>query len=242
MVRTDLSWASSSWPKSHGIEEVNLMKSQTKQAPSNQSIFHVVEPRKDYAEMTDTELVVACQRQDSVALRHLLKRYERTILMMIHRRAPEWVDPSDLVQEVFITIWRSIGQLRNPASFKPWVNQIVTNLFYDELRRRPRDIQIISMDEPISTDSGSEVPTRDIADSSPQPEDTALSNELIDQLAKALTGISKPFRQAAVLRDVEGLSYEEIAKVTNTELGTVKSRIARARVKIQERLNPYLCA
>src|SRR5262249_21516077 len=136
MVRADLKRASYAPPVSNSIEEVNRMKSQTKQVPStNKTMFHVVEPRKDYAEMSDTELVIACQRQDATALRHLLKRYERTILMMIHRRAPEWVDPSDLVQEVFITIWRSIGQLRNPASFKPWVNQIVTNLFYDELRR-----------------------------------------------------------------------------------------------------------
>jgi RNA polymerase sigma-70 factor (ECF subfamily) len=202
--------------------------------------LRLVQDKRDYTEMSDTELIIAAQQKDEVALRHLLKRNERVLVGMIYRLAPDWKDTSDLMQEAMIRIWRSIDQLRNPCSFKTWLNQIVTNLFYDELRKRPRQFQLVSMDEPISNENGSDTGTRDIADTAPQPESRLLTNELSEALEDAMAGIPEPFRVAAVLRDVEGLSYEEIAQITDTRLGTVKSRIARARLKIQEQMTPYL--
>lgn len=200
----------------------------------------VVPNKRNYREMSDAELIVACQQRDEIALRHLLLRHKSTIVTMFHKLAPDWKDSSDLVQEVFIRIWRYIGQLKNPHSFKTWLHQIVTNLFYDELRKRPRQFQILSIDEPLTFDNGPERGTRDIVDNSQHPENNLLNSELSDALEKALMSIPAPFRTAAVLRDVEGLSYEEIAQLTDTELGTVKSRISRARLKIQKRLSHYL--
>jgi RNA polymerase sigma-70 factor (ECF subfamily) len=196
--------------------------------------------KKSSSDMSDAELVIACQQKDETALTYLLTRHERTIISMLYRLAPDWKDNADLVQEVNIRIWRFINQVRNPHSFKTWLNQIVTNLFYDELRKRPRQYKLVSMDETISNKNGSERGTRDIKDASPQPEDKLLTNELSLVLAEAMSSISEQFRTAAVLRDIDGLSYEEIAQITNTELGTVKSRISRARLKIQQKLSPYL--
>lgn len=212
-------------------------------SPAIKLVVNNESKKKNYLEMSDTDLIVACQQKDEVALKYLLIRYERTIIGMIHRLAPDWKDTSDLVQEAMIRIWRAIDQLRNPCSFKTWLNQIVTNLFYDELRKRPRQYQIVSMDEPISNENGSETATRDIPDTSPLPEMNLLSGELSDVLAGAMAEIPEQFRTATLLRDVAGLSYEEIAQITGTRLGTVKSRIARARLKIQEQVTPYLdCA
>lgn len=195
----------------------------------------------DYNELSNAELVVLAQRKDEIALNHLLRRNKRAIINKLYKLAPDWTDTSDLVQEVNIRIWRFIDQLRNPNSFRTWLNQLVVNVFYDELRKRPRDYQIVSLDEPMPGEAGeSEQSTRDIKDCSRQPEDVILTNELSEVLSDAMAGISDQFRTVAVLRDVEGLSYEEIAKLTNTELGTVKSRIARARLKIQKRIAPYL--
>lgn len=194
----------------------------------------------DYPELSNAELVVLAQRKDEMALNHLLRRNKRAIINKLYKLAPDWTDTSDLVQEVNIRIWRFINQLRNPNSFRTWLNQLVVNVFYDELRKRPRDFQIVSLDEPMPGDAGEDSSTRDIKDSSRQPEDVILTNELSEVLNDAMSGISDQFRTVAVLRDVEGLSYEEIAKLTNTELGTVKSRIARARLKIQKKIAPYL--
>lgn len=206
-------------------------------------MLRLVEPKEvvNYEGMSDAELVIACQKNDEKALNHLIKRHERVIAAMIRRMAPERKDThDDLAQEAYIRIWRSVGQLRNPNSFRAWLQQIVTNLFYDEMRKHPRNFQIVSMDEPMPGDNGAEAGTRDIADSAPQPEDKLMTNELSEILCDAVAKIPEEFRTAAVLRDVEGLSYEEISQLTGTELGTVKSRISRARNKIKLLVQPYV--
>nr|MBP9094414.1 sigma-70 family RNA polymerase sigma factor [bacterium]MBP9811540.1 sigma-70 family RNA polymerase sigma factor [bacterium] len=137
-------------------------------------------------------------------------------------------------------MWRAVPKLKNPYAFKTWLNQIVNNLFYDELRKRPRDTQFVSLDERLTSDTGSDMGTREIAATAPEPEDRLLTNELSDVLEKAMAKMPPRFRKVAMLRDVEGYSYEQIAQITDTELGTVKSRIARARMKMQRTINAYL--
>ncbi len=192
-----------------------------------------------YSQKSDRDLVLACQKREPAAFEELVKRHQRTVYALIYQLAPDWTDTSDLAQEVFIRVYRSINNLRNPSSFRSWLTQIVTNLFYDELRKRPRRLPTVSMDEPTDQDSESEA-THDIADNSPQPDEKALSHEMTDVIRKAMLRLPEQFRTAIVLREVEGLSYEEIAVITKTEMGTVKSRIARARTKLQELLKPYL--
>lgn len=193
-----------------------------------------------YSQKTDRDLVLACQRREPAAFEELVKRHQRTVYSLLYQLAPDWSDTSDLAQEVFIRIWRSINNLRNPAAFRSWLTQIVTNLFYDELRKRPRRLPTVSMDESIGDDESGEGLTRDIADSSAQPDDIVLSRETTEVIRQAMASLPEQFRTAIVLREVEGLSYEEIALLTKTEMGTVKSRIARARSKLQELLKPYL--
>ncbi|MBX9696188.1 MAG: sigma-70 family RNA polymerase sigma factor [Cyanobacteria bacterium] len=192
-----------------------------------------------YSQQSDRDLVLACQRREPDAFEELVKRHQKTVYALLYQLAPDWQDTSDLAQEVFIRIWRSINNLRNPAAFRSWLTQIVTNLFYDELRRRPRKLPTISMDE--SLDDGSDDGlTRDIPDESTQPDEGLLNKELSEVIRQAMLKLPEQFRTAIVLREVEGLSYEEIAVITKTEMGTVKSRIARARLKLQEMLRPYL--
>jgi len=222
------------------VQKAPLALVPAEQAPAKVTASKVATPKQDYAAMSDVDLVVACQQKDEQAMTVLLKRYERPIMVMIRRVGPDLKDPQDILQEVYIRIWRSIDNLRNPYSFRKWVNQIITRLYYDELRKKVNQYQLLSMDEPIMGDSENESTTRDIVDPALQPEARLLNKELSGKLEEAMASISEPFRVAAVLRDVEGLSYEEIATITSTELGTVKSRIARARMKIQKRLDPYL--
>lgn len=191
-----------------------------------------------YSQKSDRDLVLACQHREPQAFEELVKRHQRTVYSLLYQLAPDWEDTSDLSQEVFIRVWRNINNLRNAASFRSWLTQIVTNLFYDELRKRPRRLPTVSMDEGLdSEDDGS---TRDIPDTSLMPEEKALNKEITEVIRQAMLRLPEQFRTAIVLREVEGLSYEEIAVITQTEMGTVKSRIARARTKLQELLKPYL--
>ncbi|MBS1993794.1 MAG: sigma-70 family RNA polymerase sigma factor [Cyanobacteria bacterium SZAS LIN-3] len=192
-----------------------------------------------YSQKSDRDLVLACQKREPQAFEELVKRHQRTVYALIYQLAPDWDDTTDLAQEVFIRVWRSINNLRNPASFRSWLTQIVTNLFYDELRKRPRKLPTVSMDD-SATDEDGENPTRDIPDSSAMPEEKVLNKEISDVIRQAMLKLPEQFRTAIVLREVEGLSYEEIAVITQTEMGTVKSRIARARTKLQELLKPYI--
>lgn len=194
-----------------------------------------------YSQKSDRDLVLACQKRDPAAFEELVKRHQRTVYALLYQLAPDWSDTSDLAQEVFIRVWRSINNLRNPSSFRSWLTQIVTNLFYDELRRRPRRVPTVSMDEGIDPDAEEGgTATRDIPDSSTLPDEKVLNQELSEVIREAMVKLPEQFRTAIVLREVEGLSYEEIAILTKTEMGTVKSRIARARTKLQELLQPYL--
>jgi RNA polymerase sigma-70 factor (ECF subfamily) len=193
----------------------------------------------NYAQLSVTELVVLSQRKDDAALTELLKRHNVYIKNRLYKIAPDWNDHSDLIQEIHIRVWRFIGQLRQPSSFRTWLSQLITNVFYGELRKRPRDFQVVSLDEPFSNDSAEET-TRDIPDESQQPEDVLLAKELTQVIGEAMAEVPLQFKTAQILRDVNGMSYQEIAQLTNSELGTVKSRIARARLRIQERVSSYL--
>jgi RNA polymerase sigma-70 factor, ECF subfamily len=211
-------------------------------SPPDTQTVKLKSKRELYADMTDRDLVLACQRGDDGSLQHLLERYKNLISAMLYRVAPDISDTSDILQEVSIRIWRSIGQLKNPNALKSWLSQIITHLYYDELRRRPR-VQVVSLDAPTLHLDSSINSTRDIVDPSLRPEERALAKELYQTLTNAFSDIPLNFRTAVILRDVEGLTYEQIAARTNTELGTIRSRIARARRKVQISLGPYLkCA
>lgn len=200
----------------------------------------LVEARPHYQDMTDVELIEACQKQDEAAFSQLIKRHQRAVYAILYQLAPDWKnEASDLAQEVFIRVWRSIRTLRNPHSFRTWLNQIATNLFYDELRKRPRYLTV-SLDQHFKPDDDEEATTWDIADSSSLPDEVRQRRELSEAIQDAISPLPRQFRTAIVLREFEGLSYEEIAALTKTEIGTVKSRIARARLKVQEKLSPVL--
>jgi RNA polymerase sigma-70 factor (ECF subfamily) len=117
------------------------------------------------------------------------------------------------------------------------MTQIVTNLFYDELRKRPRQVTILSLDQPLNGDE-EEGPSRDLADPAAGPDELLARKDVQQSVDKAIATLPRQFRTAIVLREVEDLPYEEIAKITATDIGTVKSRISRARTKVQEILRP----
>lgn len=188
------------------------------------------------------ELVVMAQQGKMSALEELVTRYQKLVYVTLYQLAPERNDIADLTQDVLLRMCRSIHSLRNPKTFKFWLNRIITNLFYDELRKTPRRLQTVSMDGDLDFDNDDSTAqrTRDVPDSSHTPDRVVLSGELDQKIQTAIAALPEQFRTMIVLREIQGLSYEEIASLTRSNLGTVKSRLARARLRLQEILKPYL--
>lgn len=193
-----------------------------------------------YKKMSDIELVIASQRGDELAMKYLLKTQERSIVNILRSIAPDFRDTADLVQEALIRLWSGLPHLRNPYSFRTWMKRIVKNLFYDELRNRPRDIQIVSTNELRENNDNKEQTINEIVDDTTKPDNIVLSNELAELISDAIEKVPPQFRTVVLLRDIDGMSYDQIAEATHTDIGTVKSRISRGRAKIQRYLRSYL--
>ncbi len=192
-------------------------------------------------QLSNYELILRCQqgmKPDRAAFTELLRRYQSQVEKTLYHLAPDWSDRADLVQEVWIRVYRNIKRLKEPVKFRGWLSRITTNLFYDELRKRKRVKHPVSLDAPRQLEDGElqwELPTE-----VPNPEQDLSSQEFYDQLNSAIGQLPESFRNTIILREIEGYSYEDIAEMTGVSLGTVKSRIARARVKLQSVLQPYL--
>lgn len=187
------------------------------------------------------DLVTLCQvglRPERAAFSELLRRYQSHVDRVLYHLAPDWEDRADLAQEVWIRVYRNIKRLQEPAKFRGWLSRIATNLFYDELRKRKRNQNPLSIDAPLSMEDGQV--DWEIASGEPGPSEDLATDEFYDQLRKAIADLPEVFRTTIVLREIEGMAYEEIAEITHVSLGTVKSRIARARQRLQSQLQIYL--
>nr|WP_253274403.1 sigma-70 family RNA polymerase sigma factor [Myxosarcina sp. GI1] len=193
------------------------------------------------AKLSNYDLIVRCQegsQPDRVAFAELLRRYQSHLNRLFYHLAPDWEERADLVQEVWIRVYRNINRLQEPAKFRGWLSRIATNLFYDELRKRKRVSTPLSLDAPLQMNDG-EINWELPADT-PGPDENLATREFYEHLHLAIAELPETFRTTIVLREIEGLAYEEIAEITNVSLGTVKSRIARARLKLQTVLQNYI--
>ena len=189
-----------------------------------------------YKKIPLDELIILSQKNDYRALEELIKREQKNIFATFAYLSKTRENIADLTQEALMRMARGLANLRNPKFFKSWLNQIVTNLFYDELRKSVRKPPFISIDAEPDENSFS----RQIPDPRHKPAEKVLSNELDNVIKTEIKNLPDHFRIAIILRELQGLSYEEIAEATHTTIGTVKSRIARARVKLQDGLKYYI--
>lgn len=192
--------------------------------------------------LSNYDLILRCQtgvEPDRGAFAELLRRYQSHLDKILYHLAPDWQDRADLAQEVWLRVYRNIGRLQEPSKFKSWLSRIATNLFYDELRKRKRHAPPMSLDAPRAVNNDEEM-SWELPSDYPSPDEDLTTREFYDQLQTAIADLPESFRTTIVLREIEGLPYEEIAEMTGVSLGTVKSRIARARTKLQNVLQAYL--
>jgi len=191
--------------------------------------------------LSNYDLVLHCQaghHPEKAVFTELLRRYQSHVEKVLYHLAPDWQDRADLSQEVWIRVYRNIKRLNEPVKFRGWLSRIATNLFYDELRKRKRNRNPLSLDAKFALDDGEM--DWEIAADTPGPDEALTTHEFYDQLRSAIADLPEAFRTTIVLREIQGMAYEEIAEITGVSLGTVKSRIARARDRLQAQLQPYL--
>ena len=182
---------------------------------------------------SDEDLVRRSKNNDLQAFEELICRYERKIYNIAYRMMGNYEDANDIAQEAFLRAFQALNGFRGDASFSTWLCRIVTNLCRDELRKRYR-FSVESLDEEICLSEG-EV-KKQIPSSNPGPEEIYERQELQQRLQDLLMTLSPEFRLAIVLRDIQGLTYQEIAEQMECSMGTVKSRISRGRNYLKEKL------
>lgn len=180
--------------------------------------------------MDDRDLVGRARQGDREAFTQLIVQYQVPLYNMALRMVGGPDDAADITQEAFLRSWEKIRSLRD-APFKSWLFQIAANLCYDFFRRGRR-YGVMPEDEHSSNVVGLGIAT-------PDPQERAEANERNKLVRDSIAALDHDMRVAIILRDVNGMAYDEIAEVLRVPLGTVKSRIARARAQVQERLQQY---
>jgi len=186
-------------------------------------------------ELADTvsEVVRSEDRREFDAL---VQRYHKQAYNIAYRMAGNHADAEDLVQEAFIRAFRFFGQYRRELPFDSWLYKIMSNVFIDRLRKKPK-AKIRSLDQPVVTQDGEA--QFDVPDTSDGPEEVVLSREMDTRIQAALDTLPEVFRLTVIYADIEGLSYEEIAEATDTNIGTVRSRLHRGRRLLRNKLKSY---
>ena len=176
--------------------------------------------------MTEQELVRAAAGGDTEAFERLVRTYENKIYHLALRMCGSSEEASDIAQEAFLAAWRGLPSFRGEANFATWLYRLTSNAAIDYLRRQKKERGDMSLaDEDLGLDA---------VDTGPGPQDAAERTEVRTAVAAGLQQLSEGHRQVLVLREIQGLSYEEIADVLEVDLGTVKSRISRARTALRK--------
>ncbi len=188
-------------------------------------------------ERSDRELIRECRRGSKDAFRVLVERYQRKVLSvatgMLHNRD----DAMEVTQEAFVKAYRSLDRFKGESSFYTWLYRIVVNLAIDRRRREKRHGTVALEDRPGGgEDLEADLPSQRLSD----PYQQAKSRELGGRIREAIDELTPDQKAAILLREVEGLSYDEISQVMQCPKGTVMSRLHYARKALQEKLSDYL--
>lgn len=191
----------------------------------------------DLAELSDEDVMERCAMGSEAAFRALVQRYRTRIMNLVCRFINDRDRAEEISQEVFLRVFRNRERYRKSGKFSTWIFTIAVNLTKNEIRSRVRHRGTFSLDA-MEEESGGQGVT--FPDLKPLPDDDLNAHEIGQKVAEALRKIPARYREAVVLRDVEGLSYEEVGQILRIPGGTVRSRINRARLMLKDRLKPHL--
>jgi RNA polymerase sigma factor (sigma-70 family) len=177
----------------------------------------------------DLRLVAEARKGDSESFNLLVRRYEGRVYNLCYRMLGDPDAAADAAQDAFLAAYRNLRSFRGGV-FRSWLLRIATNTCYDALRARKRR-PTTSIDAAFADP---DAPALDLPDGQESPDDTALRHELGAEIQRGLQELPEDQRVVVVLCDIQGLAYDEIAAITNSNLGTVKSRLSRGRARLRE--------
>ncbi|WP_169294105.1 RNA polymerase sigma factor RpoE [Advenella sp. EE-W14] len=185
----------------------------------------------------DAELVARVQKGDKRAFDLLVLKYQRKIMRLLARMLNNQAEIEDIAQETFIKAYRALPQFRGESAFYTWLYRIAINTARNWLSSNQRKMLV---SDTFETKEGETFSQSDNLIDIDTPESRMVSSEIAQTVNKAIEELPEDLRTAIVLREIEGLSYEEIAQTMECPIGTVRSRIFRAREAIAARLKPVL--
>ncbi len=186
--------------------------------------------------LTDMELVKRVQQGEKAAFDLLVLKYQHRIVKLVSRYVREPTDALDITQETFLKAYRALGNFRGDSAFYTWIYRIAINTaknYLVSLSRRPPEVDLDARD-------GDSIDLEGLQRSLDTPERLLLTEEIRETILDAINKLPDDLREAITLREVDGMSYDEIATVMDCPIGTVRSRIFRARDAIDQRINPLM--
>jgi len=175
------------------------------------------------------------KKGDQVAFSQLVAKYQKKVFNLCFRFLNDQEEAKDMTQDIFVRVFKGIKDFREEASFSTWLYYIACNTCKNKLRSWRSQPYIDSLDRTIETED--DEMTVEVQDKScPDPSKQAEAGEIRDKVQKAIATLNPEHREVIILRDIQGFSYDEIAAAAGCNLGTVKSRLARARLELKDKL------
>jgi RNA polymerase sigma-70 factor (ECF subfamily) len=188
------------------------------------------------SEQLDEELVLRVQQGDKSAYDLLVIKYQHKIIQLVNRYVKDPSEAQDVAQEAFIKAYRALGNFRGDSAFYTWLYRIAINTAKNYLVSRTRR----SSDYQVDIQDAEQIENAPQLQGMESPERLLLNQEIVETIKTAIDKLPEEMRIAIMLREFEGMSYEEIAQAMDCPVGTVRSRIFRAREAIDNKLNPLL--
>ncbi len=191
-------------------------------------------------EADDTVLVERFKRGDESAFKEVVLMYQRKVYLLVYSMISDHHEANEKSQEVFLRVYKHLGSFEGSSSFYTWLYRITVNLCIDHYRRKK--MKSYEYDDTYRNQPSLQEEIFPVVSSASRetPTGRLLREELAAKIREAMDRLSPKHRQVLVLRELEGLSYQEIADVSGISIGTVMSRLHHARKKMQARLAPYL--
>jgi RNA polymerase sigma-70 factor (ECF subfamily) len=187
---------------------------------------------------SDEALVQRCQQGDLEAFDLLMQHHETKVYNIAYRMLSHADDASDATQDIFIRAYHALPRFRGECAFSTWLYRIAVNTCLDTVRRRSRQQTVLEsalVDEEEESDFVDNIP-----DAQPDPEKVLMQKEFQRIVHEAIQSLSETQRAVIVLYDLQGFSYEEVAQILHTSVGTIKSRLNRARLALKAKLEPWM--
>ena len=188
----------------------------------------------------DMTLIRAFQGGDKAAFDELVLKHQHKLYNLCYRFLGDYQEANDSAQETFIKVYRSLKKFRLESAFSTWLYRIAVNTCKNKLKSAEyrQKKKMVSLDNPVSLDHSS--PAIEIKDETHSPAMELEKKERVRLIQEAINALPPGQKEVVTLRDIEGFSYEEIAQITGINLGTVKSRLARARLELRRKLRSVI--